>query len=55
MFMDFNTTVIFLFIMLIFWQVIMWKKIKLKKWQDLSLGVIMMGLAGWLAYLTFLS
>ena len=55
MFMDFNTTVILLFIMLIFCQVIMWKKIKLKKWQDLSLGAVMMGLAGWLVYLTFLS
>ena len=55
MFMDFNTTAILLFIMLIFWQLIMWKKIKLKKWQDLSLGVIMMGLGGWLVYLAFIS
>tara|TARA_B100001146_G_C16180287_1_gene434267 strand:+ start:1081 stop:1248 length:168 start_codon:yes stop_codon:yes gene_type:complete len=55
MFMDFNTTSILLFIMLIFWQVIMWKKIKLKKWQDLSLSAIMIGLAGWLVYLAFIS
>jgi|TARA_B110000914_G_scaffold222813_1_gene237008 hypothetical protein len=55
MFMDFNTTSILLFIMLIFWQVIMWKKIKLKKWQDLSLSAIMIGLTGWLVYLAFIS
>ena len=42
--MDFNTTGILILIMLIFWQFIMWKNIKLKKWQDLSLGVIMIGL-----------
>jgi len=53
--MDFNTTGILILIMLIFWQFIMWKNIKLKKWQDLSLGVIMMGLAGWLVYLAFIS
>ena len=51
--MDFNTTGILILIMLIFWQFIMWKNIKLKKWQDLLLGVIMIGLAGWLIYLTF--
>lgn len=55
MFMDFNTTSILLFIMLIFWQVSMWKKIKLKKWQDLSLSAIMIGLTGWLVYLAFIS
>ena len=52
--MDFNTTGIVILIMLIFWQFIMWKNIKLKKWQDLSLGVIMIGLGGWLIYLTFI-
>ena len=52
--MDFNTTGILILIMLIFWQFIMWKNIKLKKWQNLSLGVIMIGLAGWLIYLTFI-
>jgi|TARA_B110000444_G_scaffold117607_1_gene110638 hypothetical protein len=52
--MDFNTTGILILIMLIFWQFIMWKNIKLKKWQELSLGVIMIGLAGWLIYLTFI-
>ena len=52
--MNFNTTGILILIMLIFWQFIMWKNIKLKKWQELSLGVIMIGLAGWLIYLTFI-
>ena len=52
--MDFNTTGILILIMLIFWQFIMWKNIKLKKWQDLSLGVVMIGLGGWLIYLTFI-
>ena len=52
--MDINTTGILILIMLIFWQFIMWKNIKLKKWQELSLGVIMIGLAGWLIYLTFI-
>ena len=52
--MDFNTTGILILIMLIFWQFIMWKNIKLKKWQELSLGVIMIGLTGWLIYLTFI-
>jgi len=36
-------------------QVIMWKKIKLKKWQEYTLSAIMVLLAGWLVYLTFLS
>ena len=52
--MGFNITGILILIMLIFWQFIMWKNIKLKKWQELSLGVIMIGLAGWLIYLTFI-
>ena len=52
--MDFKTTSTLILIMLIFWHVIMWKKIKLKKWQDISLGVIMIGLGGWLIYLTFI-
>ena len=52
--MDFKTTSTLILIMLIFWQVIMWKKIKLKKWQDISLGGIMIGLGGWLIYLTFI-
>ena len=52
--MDFKTTSTLILIMLIFWQVIMWNKIKLIKWQDISFGVVMIGLGGWLIYLTFI-
>jgi hypothetical protein len=40
--------------MLLIWQLLIWKKIKLKKWQDYTLSIIMVSLAGWLVYLTFL-
>ena len=53
--MDFNITAIILFLMILGWQVMMWKKIKLKKWQDYTLSAIMVALIGWLVYLTFLS
>jgi len=53
--MDFNITAIILFLMILTWQVMMWKKIKLKKWKDYTLSAIMVTLTGWLVYLTFLS
>ena len=53
--MDFNITGLILFLMILVSQVIMWKKIKLKKWQEYTLSAIMVLLAGWLVYLTFLS
>ena len=53
--MDSNITSLLLFIMIIVWQVIMWEKIELQKWQDYSMSAIMVGLSGWLVYLTFLS
>ena len=53
--MDFNITGIILFLMILAWQVMMWKKINLKKWQDYTLSAIMVALTGWLVYLTFLS
>ena len=52
---DSNITSLLLFIMIIVWQIIMWKKIELQKWQDFSMSAIMVGLSGWLVYLTFLS
>ena len=52
--MDFNITAIILFLMILAWQVMMWKKIKLKKWQEYTLSAIMVALTGWLVYLTFL-
>jgi len=53
--MDFNVTSLLIIIMLLVWQLVMWKKIKLKKWQDYTLSAIMIGLAGWLVYLAFIS
>tara|TARA_B100000287_G_scaffold185758_1_gene175619 strand:- start:1626 stop:1787 length:162 start_codon:yes stop_codon:yes gene_type:complete len=53
--MNFDITSLLLFIMILLWQLIMWKKIKLQKWQDYSLSATMVGLSGWLVYLAFLS
>ena len=52
--MDRNVTSLLVAILLIVWQVMMWKKIKLKKWQDYTMSAIMVSLLGWLVYLTFL-
>ena len=52
--MDRNVTSLLVAILLIVWQVMMWKKIKLKKWQDYTMSAIGVSLAGWLVYLTFL-
>ena len=53
--MDFNVTALLLAIMFLVWQVMMWKKIKLKKWQDYTLSAIAIALTGWLVYLAILS
>ena len=53
--MSLNSISLLLFIMILAWQLIMWKKIKLQKWQDYSLSAIMVGLSGWLVYLAFIS
>jgi len=53
--MDFNVTSLLIVIILLVWQLVMWKKIKLKKWQDYTLSAIMIALTGWLVYLAFLS
>ena len=53
--MDYKAISLLVAIWLLGWQVMMWKKIKLKKWQDYTLSAIMIALAGWLVYLTFLS
>ena len=53
--MTYNVTALLLAIILLIWQVIMWKKIKLKKWQDYSISAIMVLLMIWLVYSTFLS
>jgi hypothetical protein len=41
--MTFKITGIALFLLLIFWQVIIYKQIKLKKWLDWTLSLIMGG------------
>ena len=53
--MNFNITSLLMAIMLLVWQLLMWKKIKLEKWQDYTLSAIMIALGGWLVYLAFLS
>ncbi len=53
--MDYKITSLLLAIMLLVWQLIMWKKIKLKEWQDYTFSAIMVSLLGWFVYLTFLS
>ncbi len=53
--MSYNVTALLLAIILLIWQVIMWKKIKLKKWQDYTISAIMVLLMIWLVYSTFLS
>jgi hypothetical protein len=53
--MDYKITSLLLAVMLLVWQLVMWKKIKLKKWQDYTLSAIMVAIMGWFLYLTFLS
>jgi|TARA_B100001013_G_C24526680_1_gene409147 hypothetical protein len=53
--MDFNITGLLFFMMFLGWQFIMWKKIKLEKWQEYTLSAIMIALTGRLVYLAFLS
>lgn len=53
--MDYKIISLILAIILLVWQLMMWKKIKLKKWQDYTFSAIMVSLLGWFVYLTFLS
>ena len=53
--MDYKITSLLLAMMLLGWQVVMWKKIELPKWVDYILSAIMVILMIWLVYLTFLS
>ena len=53
--MDYKITSLLMAIMLIGWQVMLWKKIKLQKWVDYVLSAIMVVLMIWFMYLTFLS
>ena len=53
--MDYNITALVISIILLVWQVMMWKKIKLSKWIDYSLSGVILGLLVWFVYLSFLS
>ena len=53
--MDYKITSLLICLMLLGWQIIMWKKIKLPKWIDYILSAIIVTIMGWFLYLTFLS
>ncbi len=53
--MDYKVTSLFLAVVLLGLQIILWKKVELPKWGDYCLSGIMVALMGWLVYLTFLS
>ena len=53
--MDYNITALVISIILVAWQVMLWKKIKLPKVIDYILSGITIGLLVWFIYLTFLS
>ena len=51
--MSYKITSLLLAVILIIWQVMMWKKIKLPKWADYSLSVMMVLVALYLVYLAW--
>ena len=53
--MDYKVTSLLIAVLLLGWQFMMWKKIKLKKWQDYTISVLSAVLLGWFVYLSFLS
>tara|TARA_B100000029_G_scaffold470577_1_gene509527 strand:+ start:642 stop:803 length:162 start_codon:yes stop_codon:yes gene_type:complete len=53
--MDYKITSLLLAVILLGWQIMLWKKIKLSKWFDYILSAIMVAIMGWFLYLTFLS
>ena len=52
--MDYKITSLLLAVMLLGWQIMLWKKIKLPKWVDFTMSAIAVSLLGWYVYLTFL-
>jgi len=52
--MDYKITSLLAATILLGWQVILWKKIKLPKWVDYTLSVIAVSLLGWYVFLIFL-
>ena len=53
--MDYKVTSLLIAVLLLGWQIMLWKKIKLPKWVDYILSAIMVALIVWYVYLTFLS
>ena len=53
--MDYNITALFLAIMFLAWQVVMWKKINFPKWVDYTMSAIAISLTACLVYLAILS
>jgi len=53
--MDYKVTSLLLAVVLLGWQIMLWKKVELPKWADYCFSGIMVALMGWLVYLTFLS
>ena len=53
--MDYIVTSSLLAVMLLGWQIMLWKKVELPKWGDYCFSGIMVALMGWLVYLAFLS
>ena len=52
--MNYKVISLLVAICLLICQVMMWKKIKLEKWQDYTLSAILASLLGILVYLTFI-
>jgi len=52
--MTFQITGIIMFLLLLVWQFILYKRIKLKKWQNWTFAIIMVGLAIRMVYLAFI-
>ena len=52
--MDYKVTSLFIAVWLLGWQFMMWKKIKLKKWQDYTISALAGVLLVWFVYLSFL-
>ena len=53
--MDYKVTSLVLAVVLLGWQIMLWKKVELSKWGDYCFSGIMVALMGWLVYLTLLS
>ena len=53
--MNYNIMALIISVMLLVWQIMMWKKIKLPKMIDYFLSVLALSLLVWFVYLSFSS